>query len=112
MGAKQLERRFTDCRHGETLYLCEDFGCGALARSNGAFHVAVPVIRGLRACPMDPTDRLTHPGAVDQQRPHTGDPDGTSSSPLLPRPARLEEVASVERLGAEELGVLVENRQT
>src|SRR5207237_7732361 len=91
--------------------LAQNFARRTLARADRPVHVAVPVVRGLGPGPVDPPDRLTEPGAVGEERSRRGDPDRASPAPLVRRPERLEEARRLERVGAEELGVLAEHRR-
>src|SRR5581483_12105391 len=85
-----------------TLRLGEDLPGGALARLEGAVHVAVPARRGLRPGPTDASDGRAQGGSV--LRPHTGREVRAvaAACPLLGGPVELDVVDAPARAIAEQ----------
>src|SRR5690349_4923326 len=64
----------------------------ALARTDGAVHVAVPVRGRLGAGPVDASDRLAQRGAEIDQRAGADDGHRTAAVPLFGRPVELHDL--------------------
>src|SRR3954453_9753324 len=81
-----------------------------LARAHGAVHVALPVVGGLGAGPVDAPDRGAQGRPVLAQRARAGDRRRAAVTPPLGRPVQVEVVDRVEEpVVAEDAGELGED---